>query len=446
MTKRRTTTALALVLGAGLAVGAVAQAGTPGNMLVMAKNIDDAITLDPAEVFEFTGGEVIANVYDRVMMFEAENLENLVGGVAESFTISDDGKTVTLKIRSGQKFHSGNALTADDVTYSLARVVKLKKTPSFIFTQFGWNKNNVDSMIKAQGADTVSLTIGNDFSPGLLLNALSAGVGSVVDMKTVMSHEKNGDLGYEWMKNKSAASGTFQLKTWKANELIMMEANGGYRHGAPKMKRVVMRHVPEASAQRLLLEKGDVDMARDLTPDQVKGLAGNADIVVEDYPKAQLIYIATNEKHPVLSKPQVRMAVRYLVDYKGMENSFLAGQYKTHQAFWPSGLWGALNELPFKTDLDKARSLIKEAGASGAKITIDTLNSSPYREIAQSGVGLVWKIQVIDLVRFWCRDGRPKTAIRDNGPLQGRILSRRQGRAGEGGNAPHRQKRYDAVS
>ena len=63
-----------------------------------------------------------------------------------------------------------------------------------------------------------------------------------------------------------------------------------------------------------------------------------------------------------------------------------------------------------------------------------------------TGVGLVWKIEVIDLVRFWCRDGRPKTAIRDNGPLQGRILSRRQGRAGEGGNAPHRQKRYDAVS
>ena len=69
-----------------------------------------------------------------------------------------------------------------------------------------------------------------------------------------------------------------------------------------------------------------------------------------------------------------------------------------------------------------------------------------YDNTKLAGVGLVWKIQVIDLVRFWCRDGRPKTAIRDNGPLQGRILSRRQGRAGEGGNAPHRQKRYDAVS
>ena len=72
--------------------------------------------------------------------------------------------------------------------------------------------------------------------------------------------------------------------------------------------------------------------------------------------------------------------------------------------------------------------------------------ATPGLDRESVGVGLVWKIEVIDLVRFWCRDGRPKTAIRDNGPLQGRILSRRQGRAGEGGNAPHRQKRYDAVS
>ena len=77
---------------------------------------------------------------------------------------------------------------------------------------------------------------------------------------------------------------------------------------------------------------------------------------------------------------------------------------------------------------------------------IDSGNPDPFGTRYSEGVGLVWKIQVIDLVRFLCRDERPKSAIRDNGPLQGRILSRRQGRAGEGGNAPHRQKRYDAVS
>jgi peptide/nickel transport system substrate-binding protein len=359
-------------------------AGTPKDMLVHAKNISDTITLDPAEVFEFTGGEVIANVYDRVMMFEPEDLTKLVGGVAESFSVSDDGKTVTLKIRAGQKFHSGNPVTAKDVAYSLQRVIKLKKTPSFIFTQFGWDKDNVDGLIKATGPDTVAITINSAFSPGLMLNALSAGVGSVVDMQTVEANAKDGDMGYAWLKNNSAASGAFSLKTWKANELIMLEANQAYRHGAPKMNRVVMRHIAEPSAQRLLLEKGDADLARDLTPDQIKGLIGNKDVVIDSYPMASLYYVALNGNHPQLAKPEVKEAIRYAIDYKGMESSFLAGQYQVHQSFWPSGLWGAYDTNHYSMDLAKAKSLIDSAGASGMKIQIDTLTNPPFSDIAQS--------------------------------------------------------------
>ena len=142
---------LALLVGLVFAVGQTAPvlAGTPSDTLVMAKNIDDIITLDPAEVFEFTGGEVIANIYDRVMMFEAEDLATLVGGAAESYAISDDGKTITLKLRPNQWFHSGNLMTAEDMAFSLQRVIKLNKTPSFIFTQFGWDADNVDSLVTA---------------------------------------------------------------------------------------------------------------------------------------------------------------------------------------------------------------------------------------------------------------------------------------------------------
>ncbi len=385
MTIKRAALATAFAAASALPMAGPAHAGTPKDMLIMAKNIDDLITLDPAEVFEFTGGEIIANVYDRVMMFEAEDLSKLVGGVAESYRISDDGKTIVFKVRAGQTFHSGNAVTAHDMAFSLRRVVKLKKTPSFILTQFGWNKDNVDGLIKPLDGMHVSVTMAADFSPGLLLNALSAGIGSVVDMKEVQKHEKDGDLGYGWLKNHSAGSGPYSLQTWKANEIIALKAHSGYRHGAPAMKRVVLRHVPESSAQRLMVEKGDADMARDLTPDQIKGLAGNSDITVGDYPKAALIYMATNNAHPILGKAKVREAIRYVVDYKGMANSFLAGQYKIHQAFWPSGLWGSLEETPFKLDLAKAKALLAEAGHSGGfKIVIDTLKKSPYPEIAQS--------------------------------------------------------------
>ena len=240
------------------------QASTPDDTLVIAKDIADIITMDPAEVFELTTGEIIANLYDRVMMFEPEDLQTLVGGVAESWEFSNAGKTITFKIRPGLKFHSGNPVRAEDVAWSLQRVVKLNKTPAFIITQFGWNADNVDDLVKVTNSGDLQITITENFSPALVLNALSAGIASVIDMKLVMQNEKDGDLGYEWLKSRSAGSGAFSLKTWKANEIVTLEANSSYRHGAPGMKRVILRHVSEPSSQRLLLEKGDIDLARNL--------------------------------------------------------------------------------------------------------------------------------------------------------------------------------------
>jgi len=370
---------------AALASVSTAQAATPKNTFVMAKDISDIITLDPAEVFELSGGEVIANIYDRLMMFEPENLTKLVGGVAESWEVSDDGKSITFTLRPGLTFHSGNPVTADDVAFSLQRVVKLNKTPAFIVTQFGWNKDNVDDLVKVVGDNKVRVTIVEEFSPVLVLNALSAGIASIVDEQLVMQHEKDGDMGYEWLKSNSAGSGPFKLKSWKANETVSLEAFADYRHGEPAMKRVIVRHVAEPSAQRLLLEKGDVDMSRNLTPDQIKGIEGNDDLVVDGYPKGTVMYMATNASHPILGDPDVVQAMRYLVDYQGMADSFLAGQFVVHQAFWPGGLWGALEETPYSLDVAKGKALLAKAGhADGFEVRIDTLTNSPFPEIAQS--------------------------------------------------------------
>ena len=307
----------------------------PANTFVIAMDTADIITFDPAEVFEITTGEIIANVYDRIMMLEPENLQELVGGVAESYKVSDDGKTITFRIRDGLTFHSGNPVRPEDVEFSLERVVKLRKTPSFIVTQFGWNLDNVAELVEVVDDRHVQLTIVEEFSPVLVLNALSAGIASVVDRELVLSHEKDGDLGYGWLKSNSAGSGAFRLKSWKANESVVLEAFPDYRHGVPAMKRVIYRHVAEPSAQRLLIEKGDVDIARNLTPDQIKGIAGN--------PKGQLIYLAANSAHPVLGKPEVVDALRHAIDYQSMADSFLAGQFAVHR---PSGLPACGHPIP----------------------------------------------------------------------------------------------------
>ncbi len=363
----------------------MALANTPADTLVMAKNIDDMITLDPAEAYEFTGIEIIANMYDRIMRFEPTDINKLVPGVAESYTLSDDGKTFTFKIRPGQRFASGNPLTAADAVFSLQRVIKLDKTPAFLIGQLGWTKDNVDQLVKVVDDSTFQLTITEDFAPSLVLSLLSSSVGSVVDMKTVMAHEADGDMGAAWLKTNSAGSGAYCLKNWKLNVSVVLEANPTYRGGAAALKRVVIRHVVEPASQRFLIEKGDVDIARDIAPNQIVGVAGNVDIAATTVPQESLYYVGLNLKTVPFQNIKVRQAMHYLVDYDGMMNSFLEGKKKVHQTFWPSGLWASLEENEYDFDPAKAKALLAEAGyPDGFEVTLDSPNSSPFSNMAKS--------------------------------------------------------------
>lgn len=370
---------------AGLAAAAPAQAEAPPETLVMALIMDDAITFDPAESYETTPYEVILNTYDTLVRYEAEDPATLVGAAAESWEVSEDGKTFTFRLRPGMTFASGNPVRAQDVVYSFARVVKLDKTPAFLLTQLGWNAGNIGQMIEAVDDLTFRMTITADFSPSLVLNILTSGPGSIVDEVTVSRNEVDADMGAGWLKTQSAGSGAFVLKNWKPNESILLEANETYRLGAPAMKRVIIRHVSEAASQRLLLERGDIDIARNLPGDQLDQLASNADITVTSHPTARNLYIGLSQTVEPFANPKVREAMRYLVDYEGMTNSFLKGSYTVLQPFWPSGLVGSLDENPYRFDLPKAKALLAEAGyPEGFAFKLNVRNTSPAIDIAQA--------------------------------------------------------------
>ena len=376
----------AVVAGALFAFASPAvMAATPADTLVIAKQIDDIISLDPAEAYELSGIEVISNTYERLMQFEPSDINKLVPGVAESVTVSDDHKTFTFKIRSGNKFASGNPVTAQDAAWSLQRVIKLQKTPVFLISQLGWTADNIDKMVSATDDSTLKVTIGVDFAPTLVYALLGSVVGSVVDSKTVMAHDAGGDMGNGWLKNNSAGSGAYVLKSWTPTDSVVLEANPNYRLGAAKLKRVVIRHMKEASAQRLALEKGDVDVADNLTPDQITAVSGNKDVKVTTIPQALLYYMAFNQKMKELTDPKVRQALRYLIDYDGMANSFMKGAAQVHQSFWATGFWASYDENPYKLDVDKAKGLLKEAGyPDGFSLDLDAPNFAPFTNMAQS--------------------------------------------------------------
>ena len=375
------------VVGVAFSVGAagVAWAETPKDTLVIASNLGDVISFDPAEVYEASGAMVTSSAYDRIMTFDPSDMETLIPGAIESYEISDDGKVISLKVRPDTKFASGNPVRAEDIAFSLQRVVKLNLAPSFLLRQFGWDAENVDAMVKVVDGNVTQITLNSELSPALALNALSSGIAAVVDKETVLEHEVDGDLGNGWLKTHTAGSGAYDLRNFKAGELILMNWNENSRFPEPAMKRVAVRSVPEPAAQRLLLEKGDVDIAESLSGDQLKGLDGKEGVKVVGYDTASQIYMSFNESNEILANPKVQEAIRYAVDYQGLADTVLDGSYKVHQTFWPSGLWASYTETPFSLNVEKAKALLDEAGyPDGFKIKFEALNYSPHKDIAQA--------------------------------------------------------------
>jgi peptide/nickel transport system substrate-binding protein len=363
----------------------LAHAATPADTLMIGQTIDDVVSFDPAEVFEFTGGEVSNNVYLRLISRDEADQAKLVGGAAESWTISDDGLTLTFKMRPGLVFASGDPVTAEDAAFSLQRVIKLAKSPAFILTQFGWTADNVEKMVTAPDAGTLILKISEPLAPSLVLNALSAGVGAVVEKKIAMENEKDGDLGHDYLRSHSAGAGAFILRDWKPNEVVVLDANDKYFQGAPTMKHIILRHVPEATTQRLMLEKGDIDIARNLAADQLDALAGNSEFKIDIQPKSTVLYLGMNTTMPELADPKVEEALRWLVNYDQIAESLLKRQYKAHQSVLSSGSFAALDEMPYHFDPDKAKQLLAESGhGDGMKLSIDVFAASPYRDIAEA--------------------------------------------------------------
>lgn len=374
----------ATLLATALAVTAapLAVADTPPNALIVAQNIDDIVAIDPAQAFEFTSGEIVTNIYDRLVQYDAEDPTVLAPGLATSWKVDAEAKTITFNIREGATFHSGNPVRSEDVVFSLSRVIKLNLTPAFILAQLGWTAENVDSMISSTDS-TVTVQYEGDYSSAFALNILAARPASIVDKKTVMANEVDGDMGNAWLNANSAGSGPFSLTVFRPAELVRMNANDVYFKGGPKMDSVIIRHVAEAATQELLLESGDIDLARNLTPDQIAGFDDS--VKVENFPQAAVHFLSFNQKTESLTSPAVWEAARYLVNYKGMTDTFLKGQMEIHQAFWPKGFPGSYDETPYSYDLEKAKAILSDAGVkTPINVELDVINAAPFTDMAQS--------------------------------------------------------------
>lgn len=361
-----------------------ALAAVPPQVVVMAMQIDDVISLDPGESYEFTDNEVCGNVYRKLVLPDETDASKVVGDLAKSWDISPDGRTFTFHLVDDARFFSGKPVTAQDAAFTLQRLVIMNKTPGFIISQFGFTADNVAKLIRATDDRTLVMQLPEQQAPSFVLNCLSASCANVVEQATALAHQTNGDFGNGWLKTNSAGAGAYKLTSWAASDHIILDVNP--QSGIPvQPRRIILRHVADPAAQLLLLQKGDADIARNLTPDQLKTIGGNPDFHSISKLQATSLYIAMNESVPALAKPPVRQAIKWAIDYDAIARNITPNLWGISQSFLPQGQPGALDEQPFHKDTAKAKQLLAQAGyPEGLTLTMDFITAAPYADIAQA--------------------------------------------------------------
>ena len=339
----------------------VAAPGGAANTLVFATNMSDLITLDPATMYAWTGILIVHNLYQTLVQYEGTDLSVIKPGLAEKWDIKDAGDhwEVTFNLRSGAKFASGNGITADDVVYSFQRVIALKQGPSYLFaSNIGLTKDS----FKAVDPQTVVITLPKTASPQVFLSILTFTVGSIVDSKEVRAHEANGDMGNGWLLDHSAGSGPYTVDHWTKEVEVLLKTNPNYGATQPAVANVLVRHVLESTNQQFGLERGDIDIARNLSPDQIAALKGKPGLMTTTGDSMLLVYIGMNQSVAALADKNVREALRTAIDYDGLVNDLLKGNAKKVQTLVPQGLMGYNPDAPFQADPQKAKSLLQQAG------------------------------------------------------------------------------------
>src|SRR3981081_2372389 len=330
---------------------------------------------------------VSLSTYDRLVSFGRKQLTGkwvfdlgkITGELAESYEVSPDGLKLTFRLRKDAKFQDGTPVTAEDVKWSLDRVVTAP-----VLGKAQLLTGSMTSADQFKVIDSLTFEVTLPKPDKLALPNLAPVYPIIFNSKVAKEHATAEDpWATAWLKEHTAGSGAYVIDTFKPGEQVIMTRNEAWNRGTADksafFKRVIVQSVPEPATRANLVERGDADIVVDLQASDVQSLEAKGKLKVISTPQYNAVtFISMNNQIPPFDNINVRRAVAFALPYDDMfkaavfgRGSLLFGQRGA--ACRPSS--GAYPiPQPVKLDLDKAKDYLKAAGLPAGFSTTFSFN------------------------------------------------------------------------
>jgi peptide/nickel transport system substrate-binding protein len=347
----------------------------------------DIMSVDPHQGSGTSQYQGIHPFYDTLVTLKGGTTE-IGPALAESWTVSPDGKSITFKLRKNVKFHDGRPLTAEDVKFTFIRHLKAKKaSPSMLL-----NKLTSEEMLEVVDPHTFKMGLRN-VSP-VVFATLTTSLYGIMSKDYVTKHATNEDPeAFKWMFNHECGSGPWELVQWSPNEKIGYKRFKDYWGDnsvwapVPKVDSMTILIVKEPSTMVMMLRKGEVDMATGLGADDYESLKADPNIKVTGYPGFMIGFIQINASRKPFDNVKVRQALNCAINYDELIKYIERGNALRIHTMLPDGMWGKNDDvMKYNYDPQRAKELLKEAGYPNGFETTLLYSQERYGPYEQASV------------------------------------------------------------
>jgi peptide/nickel transport system substrate-binding protein len=358
------------------------------NVLVIALQ-PDYFTFDPGYAYELYAPMIIGVTYDTLYEILPDS-DFPVAQLASGVEVSEDGLTYTFTINPDAVFASGNDVTSADVKFSFERAMNLKSNASALLVDA--DGNGIVS-IEAPDEDTVVITLSKPDSS--FISKTTSTAYAVLDSAIVIKNggisdktASSADKAQDYLNNRSAGSGPYIMESFVADDSVVLVKNTGYWGNIPEYDKIIIKDMPDANSQLISVQQGDIDIAFNLSADQIASVSSSSNVNIISSSTMTIGFLLMHNDPAIggqVSDPYVQKAIRYAIDYAGLQTIIGAGTV-TPVSFIQCGFLGALAPIDVASarDLVKAKEFLAQSPyPDGFKIDF------PVCDLAPEGIPLI---------------------------------------------------------